>query len=361
MVMYKEASDVRRSRVASGLGAVATAGLLAASLGVAPTANAFCASFSGLTIGNSSQCDSSFGSFAIALGTTDSAFAGDTGFSPFNIAISLGGTATVAAAGVGIIDTGLMSIGNFAIASGGSEVISEGLLNLAAGLSFGGPGSGVEAFGVANNAWSLFSSDSFVAAAGFVNHASSLGGSGNSVASASDLSQTGLGGLFTGFNVASSMFGSDNVVVAGDGTALFGGPLGDGNGPLAVAIAIGSVSTPVTQTDFGLPNIKFGNFGQAATVAALNTAAPNELAAMNAGGTGSQSKDPLKKAGKQISASLNKVNKQTGASLNKTGKQISASLNKTGKQIGASLNKVNKQISSSLNSLKPKKAAAASD
>src|SRR5262245_6856219 len=81
------------------LGVAVASGVVAASLGVAPAANAFCVNFSGLNLGTG--CTASLGSLAIVLGPdTSTAEAGIPGtFSPFNIAISVGGTGTETFAG----------------------------------------------------------------------------------------------------------------------------------------------------------------------------------------------------------------------------------------------------------------------
>ncbi len=329
MTTFKDTSARRRGAVTSGLAAVAASGLLAASLGMAPLANAWCANIGGLALG--SGCKATFGSIAIVLGPDEStAQAGvEDEFSPFNIAISIGSN-TQSAAGYVPSDllNGLPNIANIAFATAGSTALSSGLLNLAASL--GGTDSVLTGVGVANNVWNLGSQNTVIAQ-GFVNHASAVFGDRNVVYSAND--GEGLQGLLSGFNAAFSQFGSDNYVLSG----LAAG----GNGPFSIA---GAIAVDLQQGADALLNTNTGielrtpfNVQTAAATFAKASQSSSANLGVNLGVN-------LDKASKQLSRSLDNGGKQLSGSLDKAGKQLRGSLDNAGKQLKASVKKVTKQI-----------------
>jgi hypothetical protein len=268
------------------LGVAVASGVVAASLGVAPAANALCANISGLNLGTG--CTASLGSIALVLGPTGTAIAGIPGtFSPFNIAISVG-TGAVTEAGF-VAFMGLPNIGNVSFATDGSLARTAGLFNLAASL--GGTGNSLVAAGVVNNATVLFSNN-------------------NPTVEAAN-SGTGLAGLLTGFNVAFSILGGTNLVEAG-----FNGV--SGNGPLSIAGTIGVTGQTLHNTNTGIHLIT--PLGAVASVPAAGTkVAPTTVAAGTVNTAGSQVSGSLTKTGKQVSSALNSPSKKAAKTVSKAG------------------------------------------
>jgi hypothetical protein len=322
----------RRSEVVSGIAAVAATGLLAASLGVAPAANAWCVSFGGpLTLG--SGCSASLGSFALVLGPDESeAHAGLANeFSPFNIAIALGGTATapnsVFAGHVSVPN--LPSILNTAIATGGSAVEARGLFNLADAIA--GANNGVLAAGVGNTAWA-YGNDNLVFATGVMNQARVLLGTGNQVTASSN--GDGLEALLNGFNTAFSDFGNDNVVGAVNGGLATAG---------ALFVDAQNGVNSIIQSGFGI-NIKTPFNTITAAAASISKAANPSAAAANTETLSKQIDASIRKASKRIVASAEKTSKQADAAVKKAGKQADASIKKAGKQFNNSLKSLSRKL-----------------
>jgi hypothetical protein len=277
------------------MGVAVASGVVAATLGVAPAANAWCANISGLNLGTG--CTASLGSIAMVLGPSGTATAGDPAmFSPFNIAISVG-TGTITGAGAAPF-MGLPDIGNVSFATAGSQAITMGLLNLAA--SFGGTGSSLASQGLANSTLNIGSHNNLLSF-GFVNNATVLFSDNNPSVS------TGSTGLLSGFNVAFSIFGGGNTVQSG---AVIGG-----TGPLSIAGAIGVSGRTVQNTNFGIHiATPFG------TVAAAGTkVAPAMVAAGGVTGVGSRLSGSLTNAPKQLSSSLNSSSTTAAATVSKVG------------------------------------------
>jgi hypothetical protein len=314
------------------LGVAAASGLLAASLGGAPTANAWCVNFSGLNLG--SGCTASFGSIAIVLGPdTSTAVAGDPSvFSLFNIAISVGGTATHPTetfAGVGDAN-GLPNIGNVAFATAGSGAEAYGLINLAASL--GGSTSGLSSAGVGNSTLNL-GSNNVVVASGFVNNSTVLFSDDNFVTALNPVNVTG---LLSGFNVAFSIFGGGNEVAAGFSLDI--PPINEGSGPLSIAGAIGVTAQTVRNTNSGIELRTPFNVSAVApsVLAAGNKVAPTTFTAGSVNRAGSQLSGSLKKASKQFSSSLNSLNKKVADTVSKVTKGTKAGAASTSRISGGS-------------------------
>lgn len=322
MITYTQASGPRRGAVACGLAAV----VAAASLGGAPTANAWCVGLFG--VNSSGDCHSTPGlNFSLGLGPN--AVASSDGFLTGAIAVGEGTNAAVTgfltaawaggtgseAAAQGIIAWAVAQgsqadavagalpndLGNVAINFGGlgplNTVHAGGTINLAANL--GGNATEVQAFGILNNAINVGGSLSHVTAGNFAGRAT--------------------------FTSASNFFGIDNIVDAGEG-------------PAAVASAFGSTG-PVTLVDgpgIAINNFRIGGGTASSTTSVLaagNKVAPTTLA------TGS-----VNKAGRQVSALLANANSQLKASLTKASKQLNGSLTKASKQVSSSLNSLNKKV-----------------
>jgi hypothetical protein len=114
------------------LGAVASGALAAAACGSAGTANATCASISG--VGNGNGCTSAATSFAVGLGNNSTANAEGL----FNGAVAVGDGSLAEAAGVGAFGT--PGTGNVALSVGTNvESIAAGTGNLA--IAAGDPGA----------------------------------------------------------------------------------------------------------------------------------------------------------------------------------------------------------------------------
>jgi hypothetical protein len=286
------------------LGVAVASGVVAASLGVAPAANAFCANISGLNLGTG--CTAGLGSIAMVLGPSGGAEAGIPGmFSPFNIAISVGTGSTTDAGDTGFMD--VPSIGNVSFATAGSEAVAEGLLNFTASL--GGTGSVLESLGVANSTLNIGSSNGLTSE-GFVNNSTVLFSDNNPTVEAKNI-ETGLNGLLHGFNVAFSIFGNGNTVFAGGATP-------GGTGPLSIAGAIGVTAQTVVNTNFGI-HITTPLGAVASVPAAGNKVAPTTAAAGTVNRAGSQSSGSLTKAPKQVSSALNSPRKKVAKTVSKAG------------------------------------------
>jgi hypothetical protein len=263
-----------KDKVAGGvlLGAVASgvAGFAAAALGGAGTAGATCASISG--IGNSADCTSSLGSFAVGLGPgTDATAAGlfsgaiangltNPAGSPPNTTLAVaagpafdfayaGGTNTVAAAGGGPFDaaitqgdnsaatafgigTAALNVGNGDPNAGPNIVTATGVGAIAGNLANGGPGApnfvtagpgfGVSAFNVAGDG-------NAVNATGALNNATNFVGNGNFIQAT--------GGTFNPANPLATTFGGNvGFNLGGNSNTVLAGP----NGPFAIAGALNS-------------------------------------------------------------------------------------------------------------------------
>ena len=155
---------IPRQRVRDGLACVAVSGLLAgAAFGLAPPANATCASFFGL--GNSAECTSTLFSVAFAIGNGATAHADGVLGASFAI-----GTAAAATSSGAL--TLASAVGNNVTAD------AQGLFGTA--LSLGGDGNNVQAgaagsiFTVAANI--LGSNNNVSALGGFSNRAINIGG-----------------------------------------------------------------------------------------------------------------------------------------------------------------------------------------
>lgn len=238
------------------LGAVLAAGLTAASIGSASSADASCLSFSGINIG--SGCTSSLFGIAIALGTGATADAGGlfsasysigdgataTTAGPlglalaagpaslaqvvggaFNVAVAVGATGgenfAQADAGYGMSDFANLAVtlGNNSYAFAGAPTPEElGAGNVAVNL---GEGNDVEAFGFLNGALSLGGDEPYinnlVIASGVFNSASSIGGNVNTVSAGTSSSAFA--------NSAFNVFGSRNTVTAGTGPFTLAGSI----------------------------------------------------------------------------------------------------------------------------------------
>jgi hypothetical protein len=241
-----------KERFAPGvlLGVVAS-GLAATAVGGAGTANASCASISG--IGNSADCTSTPGSFAVGLGT--GAKATSVGF--FDGAVSNGNNAQSIAGGTGsfayaggdnsiALAGGLFSIAatqgtnNLAVSNG----VLNGAFNFGNGTAFGksqtisngvgnltvnsGTDSLVGASGLGNGAFNVVGNNNFLQSSGVLNNTLNVAGNNNILEA--------LGGTFdpanplattVGGNTAFNAFGNKNAIGAGL------------PGPFAIAGAVG--------------------------------------------------------------------------------------------------------------------------
>ncbi|WP_319437558.1 hypothetical protein [Mycobacterium sp. RTGN5] len=194
--------------------AVAT-GVSTAAIGVAPAANASCASFFGL--GNTANCHSTFGSIAIAIGSTAAAQADGL----FGVAFASGTNAGAVA--LGILGAAI-SVGTNAQTGSGSGTEPIQLGNVA--IDFGnhsGAQNAVAASGLGNLAVNLGGTDVFVFASGALNNATNVSGTGSNVGSA--------GVLTWSFNV----LGSNNFVSAGPGFLAVAGSVAQRGATLAQA------------------------------------------------------------------------------------------------------------------------------
>jgi hypothetical protein len=238
--------------------AMAACSVAAATLGPAPSANATCASFSGINLG--SGCTSTLGGLAIALGPNATAIAagflstavgiGNSVIASAHGAFSLGiagGTSSEAIAG----NSQGTDLGNIAIALGDHAV--------AAAFSSTGNGFGNIATNVGNhnevtaigdlNVASTLGKDTVVAE-GIANYASDVGGTGNTVEAVG-----GPGLKSPGFSTAFAFFSNGTVVLADPG-------------PLAVAGSILQTGATVAKEGpgFNINGVKVG--GAAAPSAA---------------------------------------------------------------------------------------------
>jgi hypothetical protein len=287
------------------LGVAVASGVVAASLGAVPAANALCANISGLNLGTG--CTASLGSIAIVLGPTGTAAAGDPAmFTPFNIAISVG-TGTTTFAGT-VPFMGLPNVGNVAFATAGSSAVTEGLLNLAASL--GGTSSDLQSLGILNSTLNI-GSHNVLASQGFVSNATVLFSDNNPAVDAGNI-ETGLNGLLHGFNVAFNIFGGGNTVLAG----AFAGT--GGTGPLSIAGALGVTAQTVLNTNFGI-HIATPLGAVASVPAAGNKVAPTTVAAGTVTGAGSQLSGSLTKAPKQVGSALISPSKKAATTVSKAG------------------------------------------
>lgn len=237
------------NRLASGvlLGAVAS-GVAAAALGTAGTANAACASISGL--GNTANCQSTPTSFAINLGDNTN-FAQAKGL--FTGAIVTNGTNNIASS-TGAFSAAIVGGTNSAAATNGNLALAfaQGTRVLAAAGGTAGDVGNV-AINIGNSAGGLGTNNAI--AAGFFNIAANVGG--NAVTKASQVQAIGLGNA--AFNFASDDF---KVVAGTAGTPATlssafnffgkGNTVTAGPGPLAIAGAINLVNKTVTQTGPGI-------------------------------------------------------------------------------------------------------------
>jgi hypothetical protein len=240
--------------------AVATCSFAAAALGPAPTANATCASFSGINFG--SGCTSSFGGMAIAIGAgaTASALgflstafaAGSNATASVHGALNLGvaagtnATAVTGESGGGDFANVAMTFGDNSVAQAGVPG-GGGFGNMATNL---GNGSQVAALGVLNMASNTGDGD-FAVATGVANNASNFGGTGNVVQAASTDSNPA-------FNRAFAFLSNGTTVAAGPG-------------PFALAGSIFQTGANITKQGPGF-NINGLTVGGAAAPAGVNTA-----------------------------------------------------------------------------------------
>jgi hypothetical protein len=222
-------SVVSSNKTVGGLlvAAVAACSLAAMAVGPAPTANATCASFSGINLG--SGCTSTFGGLAIAFGTGATATANGflaTGIAlgtnatssvhgTFNFGLAAGNNATATSGEIGGRD-----FANVAITLGDNSATAAGLDggggigNIATNL---GNGSQVFAVGVLNMASNTGDGD-VTFAAGVANNASNFGGGGNTVvAQSTDRNPA--------FNRAFAFFSNGTQVTASPGPFALAGSL----------------------------------------------------------------------------------------------------------------------------------------
>ena len=332
---------ISQSKLASGLLVGLASGLAAASLGMAGTASASCVNFSGIKIGGGAalHCQASFGSVAIVIGPTPAdgagsdAFAGNPSqFGFLNFAISVGGTATQPTnTSAGQFSAGnLPNIGNVSFATAGSSATSSGLVNLAA--SFGGTRSSVVAAGALNSGLNL-GSDNDLISMGVINNSTVLFGNENFVQSSNTPGGPGLvGALRPGLNVGFSIRGDNNSVFSGSAFPPGGPP--DGNGPLAIAGAIGvnnqnlAFGTEVKNTNFGIElRTRFNEQSPVSVLAAGRTQGnlvrPSLNAAVSKPNAASPGR-PVLKAINQLQSSVKKFGDQIAASNKKFRDSVNA-------------------------------------
>jgi hypothetical protein len=232
--MTQQTATTTNKAIGGLLPAAVASGVFAASaVGLAPAANATCASFWG--IGNGNGCTSSIGGVAIAIGTGATAEA--NGF--FTTAISIGS---------------------------GAEASANGLFSYASNVGTGGPAIAGNRNGgdVGNIAISFGDND--VNASGVGNNASNFGGTGN------DISAVNTDGV--GFNRAFGL-GSSNTVVSAF------------PGPFATAGSILQSGVTVTKQGpgFNINGIRVG--GAAAPAKASTTGKAAALSSSKKATTGS--------------------------------------------------------------------------
>jgi hypothetical protein len=257
--------------------AVAACGFAAAALTPTPTANATCASFSGINFG--SGCKSTVGGMAIAIGTGATATA--NGFFSTAIAVGTNISALVSgvfnlgvAAGTGsqVIsgNTNGSDIGNIAVSFGDGNNVEAGATsgngfgNIASSL---GNGNFVFAIGALDMASNL-GNDSEIEAEGIANNASNFGGNDN-VAVAVNTNGS------AGFNRAFLMFSNHSVAAANPG-------------PFALAGSIFQTNATVTKESagFNINGVKVG--GAAAPAQQAATALSTKTTVKSAAHTGNK-------------------------------------------------------------------------
>lgn len=226
------------------LGVLVSGALTAAACGIAPTANATCASFFG--INNGGGCGSSPTSIAIAVGTGAQAYA--EGVLGTAVAIGTDSIASIPSGGRNFVDVAT-AFGDNALAEAGglltvalaagqnlSALAATGLssylpvANVAINLGFSPTNNLSVAEGVGNVSVNLFGSGAGqdVRAIGLGNIAINLGGTSNAVRASVGT------GTPAYFSSALNIGGSGNLVQAG-------------SGPLAIAGALNQFGATVTQ------------------------------------------------------------------------------------------------------------------